>query len=55
MPSVLSQLGALQSIFPAFMKVPKAKKKSAIKGNEAKYEEHIVNIVASLFRELRVP
>eukprot|EP00730_Choanoeca_flexa_P018968 TRINITY_DN9250_c0_g1_i5.p1 TRINITY_DN9250_c0_g1~~TRINITY_DN9250_c0_g1_i5.p1 ORF type:complete len:554 (+),score=162.36 TRINITY_DN9250_c0_g1_i5:59-1720(+) len=50
--TVVDKLG-LKSIFPAFMKVPKAKKRSAIKGNEAKYEEHIVNIVASLFRELR--
>lgn len=43
----------LRSLFPAFMKAPKALKKSG--STEHEYEEHIMSIIASLFRNVQGP
>lgn len=45
-------LSSLQSLFPCFMKTPKLKKHNSLKGNAAKFEEHVCTIVASLIRDL---
>ena len=43
----------LRSLFPAFMKVPKAPKKVGV--SEQEYEEHVGSIIASLFKNVQGP
>ena len=43
----------LRSLFPTFMKPPKASKKAS--AYEQEYEEHIASIIASLFRNVQGP
>lgn len=43
----------LRSLFPAFMKPPKASKKAS--ASEQEHEEHVISIIASLFRNVQGP
>ena len=43
----------LRSMFPAFMKPPKSSKNAS--ASEQEYEEHVMSIIASLFRNVRGP